>query len=282
LGEGPAVSGHQNNLVTWVDIYQKKVLSKDLESGVIGEFSLPSLDKEITFAIPRSRGGQILGVTGGPFLCDPDGTLTSLGLWEQAFLLGKSPTLRWNDAKVAPTGSLWAGTMASDSTLQAGSLFCIFDDGKQMKEVIKDVSISNGLDWSPDGKKFYFVDTMKFRLDSFDFENDLVSNHKILCEFDKDKDGYPDGLTIDAEGCIWLAFWNGGVVKRISPQGEVLENLVMPVSGPTSCTFVGSNLNLLIITTAKNEDSEPEGAKSGMTFCVETTVPGKLNYLLNY
>jgi sugar lactone lactonase YvrE len=278
LGEGPTVKGPRNNLVSWVDIYSKRVLSRDIESGTTAEFNLPEIDKEITFAIPRNGGGEILGIIGGPYLRDPNGHLTALKVWDKAFSSGKSQSLRWNDAKVAPTGSLWAGTMAGDGTLNAGSLFCISKNGKSIKEELDNISISNGLDWSPNGKKFYFVDTMLFRLDSFDFQNDIISGRKVLIQFDKDKDGFPDGLTVDSEGCVWLTFWSGGKVLRISPEGEILETLILPVSGPTSCVFAGENLDLLVITTAKSEN-EPG---SGRTLCVETKVQGKLNHFFPF
>jgi sugar lactone lactonase YvrE len=272
LGEGPTVTGVKNNRVQWVDILQSKVLWRDLDSGEIGEYSTPEV---VSFAIPRKSGGDVLGMVGGPHLRNLDGTLESLQHWEFALSHGKSDSLRWNDAKVSPTGELWLGTMASDGTGSAGGLFAISADGKSIIKVLDDISISNGLDWSPDGSKFYFIDTLRFRLDVFDVKENCIVHQKVLCVFNQDHDGYPDGLTVDAEGFIWIAFWNGRAVRRYSPEGRLVLEIAMPVNGPTSCAFVGDKLEKLVITTAKEEVSGTD--LSGMTFIVETGIRGKRN-----
>jgi sugar lactone lactonase YvrE len=160
LGEGPTSSGQHNNHVMWIDILSFQVLWRDITSGEIGSFSTPA---EVGFALPRKNSGIVLGHASGATLRNPDGTESALPSWSDAESEPLKTPVRWNDAKVSPHGELFAGTMAFDGAKDAGSLYKFSQDGKKITKLLSPVSISNGLDWSPDGSCFYYIDTLTMR-----------------------------------------------------------------------------------------------------------------------
>ena len=141
LGEGPTSSGEKNELITWVDIYGRKVRSRHLGSGVTSEFDT---SEDIGFAIPRVSGGLILGVKSGPYLRGEDGAMTLLPNREDADGFDSPRELRWNDAKVSPTGELFLGTMAYDYASNAAAFYQLEAKGESMRRLFGDVTISNG------------------------------------------------------------------------------------------------------------------------------------------
>ena len=173
--------------------------------------------------------------------------------------------------------------MAYDERTGAGGLY--FLEGTSVTQVLSGVGISNGLDWSPDGRSFYFVDSLTRRLSMFDFEasSGLISNPRTLVEFDESF-GLPDGLTVDAEGCIWVAGWGGWRVQRHSPVGEFLGSVDVPVAHVTSCTFGGEDLKDLYITTATEGQTERDLAlqpEAGAVFVKRMQVKGKESRLFS-
>lgn len=269
LGEGPTSSGSDNNVVTWVDILGHKVFWKDMITHQIGSFDTAA---EVGFCLPSADGGHVLGHASGITLRDKTGSETPL-LRSGDSIEPLNSQLRWNDAKVSPDGDLFAGTMAFDGRKDAGALYRIPRSGKSIERLISPVSISNGLDWSPDGTLFYFIDTLTFRLDVFDNSASGISNRKTLIHFNE-TDGMPDGMCSDAEGGLWVAFWGGQSLRRYDTSGNLTLQVMLPAKNVTSCIFAGVDLDTLIITTAKLDDDGPESMQSGMTFMIKPGVKG--------
>jgi sugar lactone lactonase YvrE len=164
---------------------------------------------------------------------------------------------RFNDGKVDPAGRFWAGTMRYAGDRPVGSLYRLDPDGS-VRRVLGELSISNGLDWSPDGRTMYLIDTPTGRVDGFDYdpESGAIANRRPVVVVPADQ-GYPDGMTVDAEGCLWVALWDGWAVQRYDPEGRLAMRCEMPVSQVSSCAFGGPGLDELYVTTA-SEDFTPE------------------------
>ncbi|WP_030419721.1 SMP-30/gluconolactonase/LRE family protein [Streptomyces sp. SCSIO 75703] len=238
LGEGPVWDPAGATLV-WVDILGSRVHTLDPATG---RRTQRTTDQHVGAALPRAGGGLVLSLRDGVFLLDPDGTLRPLHR-------DPVPGRRANDAAVAPDGSLWAGTMRYDEAGGGGTLSRITGDGTATT-VLDDVSISNGIGWSPDGRLMYYVDTPTRRIDVFDHEAGRIGGRRTLAALEEGA-GYPDGLTVDAEGCVWLALWDGAALRRYTPDGRLDRVVRLPVPRVTSCAFGGPDLTDLYVTTAR-------------------------------
>lgn len=166
------------------------------------------------------------------------------------------PGRRGNDAAVAPDGALWAGSMPYDETPGGGNLIRVAPDGA-VTEVLDDVTISNGTGWSPDGTRMYYVDTPTGRIDVFDVDGERIGNRRQLAVVE-DGSGSPDGLTVDADGCVWVALWGGAAIRRYTPEGKLDRVLPLPVSRPTACAFGGADLGDLYVSSARVGLEAPE------------------------
>jgi sugar lactone lactonase YvrE len=191
---------------------------------------------------------------------------------------GASPDVRMNDGKCDPQGRFWAGTMAFDMHAGGGALYRL-DSGASVATILPSVTISNGIDWSPDGRTMYYVDTPTLRVDCFDFDpaSGSISNRRPFVEIDQ-PGAYPDGLTLDAEGNLWLALWGGWGVRCYSPRGELIATVDVPAAQTSSCAFGGENLDELYITTARGGIPEEELAGqplAGSLFRVRPGVKGR-------
>jgi sugar lactone lactonase YvrE len=179
------------------------------------------------------------------------------------------PDNRFNDGKCDPAGRFWAGTMSLSGKKGAGSLYALeANHGVVLK--IPEVSVSNGLAWSPDQATFYFIDTPSSKITAFDYDNKSgnLSNKRTAVAIPPEL-GIPDGMTIDAEGMLWVALWNGWGVTRWNPYtGELLQQIKLPVAQVTSCTFGGKELQDLYITTAKTGLSQEELGKQPLAGAV--------------
>jgi sugar lactone lactonase YvrE len=205
-------------------------------------------DQHVGAAKPRAGGGLVLNLRDGIGLLDPDGAFRWLHH-------DPVPGRRGNDAAVAPDGSLWAGTMRYDEAPGGGTLTRLTGDGTA-EAVLDDVTVSNGTGWSPDGRLMYYVDTPTRGIDVFDVDGGRVTGRRRLARVEEGA-GYPDGLTVDAEGCVWVALWDGGAVRRYTPSGELDRVLPLPVPRPTACAFGGPDLTDLYITTARTGLTAP-------------------------
>jgi sugar lactone lactonase YvrE len=160
------------------------------------------------------------------------------------------PDQRMNDGKCDPAGRFWAGTMAIDEQPGAGALYRLDPDGR-VHRMLDEVTISNGIDWSSDGRLMYYVDTPTRSIDVFDFDlaTGAIANRRSLARV-ASGEGWPDGLTLDADGYVWVALWSGGAVRRYAPDGTLDRVLTVPAAYPTSCAFGGPDFRDLYITTA--------------------------------
>jgi sugar lactone lactonase YvrE len=243
LLEGPAWDAARGRVLV-VDIGGAKRHALDWGSGAVVSHAAP---ETTTAWIPRAAGGTIVVGRRGFRLADDDGE-GPLVLEVEAERLGN----RSNDAKCDPAGRLWLGTMADDEEPSAGSLYRV-DPDLTLTRVLEGTTISNGLGWSPDGRRMYFIDSPTRRVDVFDYEPEdgSVSARRPLVDTSRFP-GVPDGLAIDGEGCLWVAMHEGAAVLRISPEGRHLATVAVSVARPTSCCFAGPALDRLVITSARD------------------------------
>jgi sugar lactone lactonase YvrE len=171
------------------------------------------------------------------------------------------PDQRMNDGKCDAAGRFWAGTMALDYRRGAGALYRLDPDGR-VHTMVRDVTISNGLDWTDDGRRMYYIDTPTRSIDVFDFDpaSGAIANRRSLVQVPTGL-GSPDGMTLDADGGIWVAFWGGSAVRRYTPDGALDCEIRLPVTQPTSIAFGGRDLRDLYITTAATTLSPEERAR---------------------
>jgi sugar lactone lactonase YvrE len=243
LCEGPQWDERTRRLV-WVDILQGRVHEADATGGhhVVHELGVP-----VGAVAPRRRGGWVAAVERGFQLFDeqwrPHGPLVPAP--------GQRSGTRFNDGACDPDGRFWAGTLAYDETPRQGALYRLGADGT-CAEVLTEVTNSNGLGWSPDGTTFYYVDTGRGTLDvmTYDRRTGAVADRRTLVTV-PEKDGLPDGLTVDLDGHLWLALWGGGSVRRYSPDGDLELVVALPVTNVTSIAFGGPDLTDLFVTTAR-------------------------------
>ncbi|BCM66705.1 MULTISPECIES: SMP-30/gluconolactonase/LRE family protein [Streptomyces] len=245
LGEGPTWDPATGRLI-WLDILGMRLHTYDPASG---RRTVRTTPQHIGAAKPRAGGGLVLNLRDGVGLLDPDGTFRWLHH-------EPVPGRRANDAAVAPDGSLWAGTMRYDEAPGGGTLSRLTGDGT-VRTVLPDVAVSNGTGWSPDGRLMYYIDSPTRRVDVFDHDADgRVGNRRPLVEIEEGA-GFPDGLTVDAEGCVWVALWDGGAVRRYTPSGDLDRVITLPTPRTTACAFGGPDLTDLYITTARTGLSSP-------------------------
>ncbi len=191
----------------------------------------------------------MLNLRDGVGLLDPDGAFRWLHR-------EPVPGRRGNDAAVAPDGSLVAGTMRYDEARGGGTLSRVTGDGA-VSVLLDDVTVSNGTGWSPDGRLMYYIDTPTRRVDVFDFREDgTIGGRRPLAEVEEGA-GFPDGLTVDADGCVWVALWNGSAVRRYTPGGKLDRVIELPVPLVTCCAFGGPELTDLYVTTARVGLTDP-------------------------
>lgn len=253
VGEGPV--WHDGHL-HWVDILAGRVSVSDLASGETATVTVPTW---VGATVPMAEGG-LLAATREGFATVIDGRLDTVA--------GFLPYgIRMNDAKCDPQGRFWAGSCAEDFTRGAGALHRL-DSDWTVDTVLDGLTQPNGLGWSPDVSTFYLVDTQDLAVYAYPFDavtGDL-GEPRVLISFDAERDGYPDGLAVDAEGCLWIAMWGGSAVLNVSPEGEILRKVSMPVAQPSSCAFVGPDLADLCVTSASEGLEAVDGSLDGSVF----------------
>ena len=272
LGEGPIAIGEMNNEVWWVDILGKKVLAKNINDESALEWIF---DEDVSFLIPCSNDDFIIGTASGPLRRSREGHISHLPTRLSADGESDAFPMRWNDAKVAPDGHLWLGTIAYDVEAHpdGSALYRLDKDGKVLTKVIDGVGISNGLAWSADGKTLFFIDSITLSIDSFDYHDGQISNRKRMWTAPDDSYGVPDGMCVDSEDGLWVAFWGGGKVRRFNSRFEITDEIELPQPLVTSCAFAGRDLNLLVITTARSEQTG-EDENLGKTYVARVSTPG--------
>lgn len=271
LGEGPLWHAGEGALY-WVDIESNSFHRYFVGTGEQETFQV---DQPVGFLAFRSSGDLFLGLKEGLAIWD-----FSTGEYHLTHQPEKDrENARFNDGKVGPGGRLWAGTLGEDDS---SCLYRLDLDGS-LKVMETGVKISNGLDWSPDRQVMYYTDSPRRLIYKYDYDllSGSIGNRRVFVEV-PEGEGFPDGLCVDSEGCIWSAHWDGWRVTRYSPAGKIERVIYLPVQRPTSCAFGGKDLNQLFITSAwtgLNEVDRREQPLAGDLFKVGTIIKGqKVNF----
>ena len=253
LGEGPYWRPDDDSLL-WVDIPRGRLHMTRVRSGATTSVELG----EVSAAFPALRGGIL--TAGGSRL-----TLraTRPGEGWAGRTIAEVPAregIRFNDASVDPAGRVWVGSMHTGETEPHGVLYRL-DPGRTLTPVLKGVTVSNGIGWSPDGSRMYYADSPTRQIDMFDYDpaTGEAFQRRVFADL-SGAAGVPDGLTVDVDGCVWVAMWGGGVLRRLTPSGRPDAVVPVPVSQPTSCAFGGPDMAELYVTTASIGLSEAERA----------------------
>jgi sugar lactone lactonase YvrE len=266
LGEGPVWCAGEDVLY-WVDIDLGRVHRFDPATGRDEHLDVGEAVGAIT---PTRSGGLILATKSG---------FAQIETWPEpprrlAEVEADRPETRMNDGACDSRGRFWAGTMHVGLDPCRGSLYRLDPDGT-VRLMLQDVSISNGIAWSPDDTVMYYVDTPTGGVDAFDFdpENGTISNRRRVIDVDP-ADGQPDGLVLDAEGHLWLALWEGWSIRRYRPDGVVVGVVDVPCSRVTKCAFGGPLLDELYITTASPDAGAADQPHAGGLFVAHPGVRG--------
>lgn len=263
LGEGPWWSAEDQYLY-WVDIVGRRVRGARLDGSEELEISTPS---EVGFVIPGANDSLLLGLRDGLHRRE-----AATGRIDLLVDPGHDPARqRINDGKTDRSGNLWFGTMHDGESEPISALYMLSNGKLRTRE--SGIITSNGLGWSPDDTAMYYTDSLTRRITKYDFEPTCgeISNPRPFA--DDASSCVPDGLTVDADGFVWGAKWDGGCVVRYSPDGEVVQTLRLPVSRPTSCMFVGHDLRTLAITSAQPARRLDEPL-AGSVFLLDVGVAG--------
>jgi sugar lactone lactonase YvrE len=261
LGEGPVWDARDQSLY-WVDIPESRV------HQIAADGSLSSWDtgQPVGTVVPRASGGLAVAVRDGFMALDPvSGTLTTLAEVER-----DQPANQMNDGACDRAGRFYAGTMAFDETPEAGALYRL-DPDLGVTRLLTGVSISNGIGWSPDERLMYYIDSQVHRVDVFDYDpatGEIAGRRPFAAVGDGGV--VPDGLTVDADGGVWVAVWGGYAVLHHDPGGKVIEAVDLPAARVSSCVFGGPDLDRLYITTAAGP-----GESAGALFVCEPGVTGQ-------
>ena len=264
LGEAPAWDAKTQTLY-WVDVLEKRVYA--------GSKLFIQLDDYVGCLAPRKDGGLVIAQRFGFWNFEPD----TNKLITLASPKGEPSNNRFNDGKCDPRGRFVAGTMDHNEQEASGSLYSLSVDGR-VKRLLKDVRISNGLAWSPDCKTMYFIDTPTKDVKAFDYdlETGQIANPRVIIHF-ADTFGWPDGMTSDVEGNLWIAMWGGARITRWTPKGKLLEQFAVPALKVTSCVFGGADMDELFITSARvgmDSAALSKYPQSGGVFRMKTDVKG--------
>jgi len=263
LGEGPTWSPRDNALY-WVDILTPSVHRYDAATGTDSETPLGSM---VSLVIPKASGGLVVATPGGLMSLD----LATRRLAPFCHPESERTDIRYNDGKCDRRGRLWVGSMDMGAAANRGHLFRVDGDGS-WKRADSGFTVPNGIGWSPDNKAMYVTDTYRQTIYRYDFDlaSGTVENRRPLITIAA-SDGKPDGLTVDDQGCLWVALWDAWHIARFSPEGHLMQRVRVPVPRPTSCCFGGDNLDTLYVTSASlrlNEEQLARAPLSGSLFAL--------------
>jgi sugar lactone lactonase YvrE len=268
LGES-AIWCDASQRLLWVDIRAPALRRLDPASGDVQSWAMPDLCGAVMLTHDRRL---VLSLRTGLFTFDPR---------TQAFapLVAPEPAAldnRLNESKCDRQGRLWVGTMGDYGLATTGSLYRI-DRNLACTRVLRDITVPNAICWSPDDRTMYFADTHDGRLRAYAFDagSGTLGSMRVLEA--RGLPGRPDGATVDAEGCLWNARYDGSAVARITPDGRVDRIVAVPASRVTSCALGGPGLKTLYITTARQKLSPAELAaqpEAGGLFAVDVDVGG--------
>ena len=267
LGEGPAWVKRDQALY-WVDIKGYRIFRLD-EAGQVDQWETPF---RVASLVPRDSGGFIAGTDRG---------FAEIDLDAMRFDPFHHPepdraTNRFNDGKLDRAGRFWAGTMDDQERQASGALYRL-DADRSARRLDDGYRVTNGPAFDRSGRRMYHNDSALQITYAFDLDADgTLSGRRIFARYGEG-DGYPDGMTVDSEDCLWIAFWDGWCVRRYSPAGECVATIDLPVQKPTSCAFGGPLLDRLYVTSASigldASDRERQPCAGGL-FMLDTGVVG--------
>lgn len=277
LGEA-AIWNYETGELIWINITGEIL---NFYNPIAGNNKEMFTGQIIGTVVPSESGDVIVALKNGIYSLDPEtGTKTYLVNPEE-----NGPEIRFNDGKCDPAGRFWVGTMSLKGIKEAGALYRL-DSDTTIHKMIDNVSVSNGIVWSADSKKMYYIDTPTQKVMAYDYNSATgnISNPKVAVDVPPEI-GSPDGMTIDSEGNIWIALWGGSAVGCWNPEtGELLKKIEVPAKNVTSCAFGDSDLGTLYITTARQNSSEKELIKfpnAGGVFKIKPGVTGVKAYFYN-
>lgn len=268
LGEGPVWSAAEA-VLHWVDIKAPAIWRLAWPSGLPSSWTPPCA---VSAVAPRQAGGLIAACGAGFAFIDPDrGVFVPIVDPEV-----DRPGNRFNDGKVDRQGAFWAGTMDDAEKADTGALYRLDPDLRWMR-VDGGYRVTNGPAFSPDSAWLYHSDSARQRVYRYPLRDDgSVGAREPFLQFGAGE-GHPDGMTVDAEGCLWIAFWDGWCLGRFAPDGTALGRIDLPVQRPTSCTFGGARLDRLFVTSARfglSPEQLAEQPHAGDLFVTEPAVGG--------
>lgn len=271
LGEGPVWDDRSGELVR-VDISGRRVHRWN-----------PTTDEATSFATEGDVGAVVL--------CEDEGMVVAIEceLWrrddagEMTLIadVEAKPGVRFNDCRADPRGRLWAGTLHRDREPAQAALYRLDADGG-LTMVLPDRTISNGIGWSPEGTSMYYIDSTTQRVAEFAYELDTgeLGDQRLFAEIDP-TDGLPDGLTVDADGGVWVCLFGGGRIRRYLPDGTLDREIMLPLTNPTCPAFGGADLKTLYVTTARHRLTDEQLAReplAGALLQLDVGVRGRLAY----
>lgn len=249
LGESPVWDERLGRLM-FVDI-----LAGELYSWAPGEPEpkVDAHDGELAAVLLAEDGGRVLAID-HCLRIEHDGRLGGV----LAAVETDKDDNRLNDCRSDPAGRIWAGTMSRSRSEGQAALYRLDADGRA-RRIIAATTISNGIGWSPDRSRMYFIDSLTYRIDVFDYDvaSGAIDARRPFAVIDPAA-GLPDGLAVDVEGGVWLCLFGGGAIRRYSANGELLGNWSLPITNPTCPTFGGEDLQTIYITSARHRLSEAQ------------------------
>ena len=264
LGECP-VWDSRNQRLLWVDILGGDVHQYHYKTRRHSKIQVGDSVGSITLC----KSGRILAAIGNRF-----GLISGFGDPVETLAVIEAPgENRFNDGKCDPDGRFWVGSMDKQARDSKGFLMVLHPD-LHMEVVLQNLTVPNGMAWSPDNKVFYFIDTPRQNISAFDFDRNSgrITNGRVVIEIPGEC-GKPDGMTIDRNGMLWIALWDGAAIMQWDPiRSVLLRSIPLPVSRPTSCTFGGRNFDTLFVTSARlglTDHELEEQPRAGETLVIE-------------
>lgn len=277
LAEGPVWDEAEQRLL-WLDIKRNRVHSQPLNADTCD--TIFDMGQNIGCMALRKNRGMILGMTSGIYLTD-----SCLG-YKKLAIPTPSIRTRFNDGKCDRDGRFWAGTInLFPNETGISSLYCVLPDHR-VKRMLDGVTNSNGLAFSEDMRTLYYIDTPTKNVDAFDVTIGadgfpVLSSRRTVVRIGDDL-GWPDGMTIDTVGRLWVALWGSGMVGCFSPEsGDLLGGVSVPVQAVSSCCFGGSDMRTLFVTTAREGLLPEETERAGNVYCARLDIPGVYSHRFN-
>jgi sugar lactone lactonase YvrE len=254
----------------WTDIQERRLFRYDWEGRSLDRFQTP--ERVGSFGLVAGSDKLVVAFESGFALYDPVSAEAEWLARPQSHV----PGIRFNDGRVDRQGRFWAGTMAeADSAKGKANLYCLDAKGHARARE-SGITISNSLCWSPDGRLLYFADSPKHAINVYDFDvaNGEILNRRLFARLPEN--AFPDGSTVDAQGYLWNAEWGAGRVTRHAPDGSIERALEVPATQPTCMAFGGPDLDLLFVTSARENLSAEVLAKepAGDVFVYKTDIKG--------